>query len=302
MICKICSQDVKNKGITSHLRKHKLTDKEYYDKYVKSDNDGICKICGKPTKFFGNVLGYGTYCSNSCAQLDPETRAKYEQTCLDRYGATNVYASDYGKDQIKKTCLAKYGTEYALQSDEVKEHIKETNLAKYGVENPQQNKEIREKTSQTNLDKYGNKCAVHDPKVWKKAVHTMKKNGNYSRLEDKLEQFFKDNNIDYTIQYKDKRYPFHCDFYLPKTDTFIEINGYWHHRDHFYDKNNVEDVNIVKQWTKLSKTKPQYRVALEVWTIRDVQKYEAAKKNKLNYIVLWNKTDVENYITNQIID
>lgn len=121
-------------------------------------------------------------------------------------------------------------------------------------------------------------------------------------METKLEQFFKVNNIEYINQYKDERYPFHCDFYLPKTDTFIEINGYWHHRDHFYDENNVEDLNIVKQWTELSKTKPQYKVALEVWTIRDVQKYEAVKKNNLNYVVLWNKTDVENYIANQIID
>ena len=27
MICKICGQDVKNKGITSHLRKHKMSKK-----------------------------------------------------------------------------------------------------------------------------------------------------------------------------------------------------------------------------------------------------------------------------------
>lgn len=302
MICKICGKEVKNKGITSHLRKHKMSDKEYYDKYVKTKFEGICKICEKPTKFFGNVNGYATYCGNRCAQLDPETRLKYEQTCLYKYGAINVYASEYGKDQIKKTCLAKYGTEYALQSDEVKEHIKKTNLDRYGVENPQQNKEIKEKTSKTNLDKYGNKCALHNPKVWKKAVNTMKKNGNYSSLEDMLEQFFKQNNIEYVIQYKDKRYPFHCDFYLPKTDTFIEINGYWHHRDHFYDKNNKNDIKVVKQWKQLSKTKPQYRVALEVWTIRDVQKYEAAKTHNLNYIVLWSKHEVEDFISNFTIN
>lgn len=39
MICKICGQEVQNKGITSHLRKHKLSDKEYYDTYIKTESD-----------------------------------------------------------------------------------------------------------------------------------------------------------------------------------------------------------------------------------------------------------------------
>lgn len=174
MICKICNNNVNIIG--RHVKIHGFSGKEYYDKYVKkSNNEGICLMCGKSTVFIGITYGYRKHCSNTCAQLNPKTRDKYAKTCLKKYGATNVYASDYGKEQIKKTCLAKYGTEYAIQSDEVKIHIKQTNLAKYGVENPQQNKEIKEKTSQTNLDRYGNKCAVHDPKIWKKAVHTMKK-------------------------------------------------------------------------------------------------------------------------------
>lgn len=296
MICKICGQDVKNKGITSHLRKHKMSDKEYYDKYVKSDSDGICKVCGKPTKFFGNVLGYGTYCGNSCAQLDPDTRDKYKQTCLDKYDAENVYASDYGKDKIKETCLKKFGTEYAFQSKVVQDKIKQTNIKKYGVENPQQNKEIKDKTTHTNLMKYGNACAVHNPDIWNKAVSTMKKNGNYSKLEDTLEQFFIQNKIKYIAQYKDIRYPFHCDFYLPAYDMFIEINGYWHHNGHFFNKRNKKDLETVQIWIDKSKTRPQYKVALDVWTNKDVQKYKCAKKNKLNYIVLWNKNEVQQFI------
>lgn len=299
MICKICGQDVKNKGITSHLRKHKLTDKEYYDKYIKSDNNGICKICGKPTKFFGNVLGYGTYCSNSCAQLDPDTRNKCKQTCLDKYGAENVYASDYGKDRIKETCLEKFGTEYAFQSKVIQDKIKQTNIKKYGVENPQQNKEIKDKTTHTNLIKYGNACAVHNPDIWNKAVSTMKKNGNYSSLEDYLERYFISNNIEYKSNYsKDARYPYHCDFYLPKFDLFIEINNYWHHNTHFYDKSNKNDRTILQLWKEKAETRPQYKIAIEVWTKRDVAKLQCATKNKLNYIVLWNKNDIDDFIQN----
>ena len=126
----------------------------------------------------------------------------------------------------------------------------------------------------------------------------MKKNGNYSKLEDKLEKFFIESNISYIPQYKDARYPTHCDFYLPYTDTFIEINGYWHHNNHFYDKNNKEDLETLKIWKEKSKTKPQYKVAIEVWTIRDVKKLNYAKQNNLNYIVLWSKQDVDLFIKN----
>ncbi len=34
MICKICGQDIGNKGFCSHLRIHHIKDKDYYDTYV----------------------------------------------------------------------------------------------------------------------------------------------------------------------------------------------------------------------------------------------------------------------------
>ena len=98
---------------------------------------------------------------------------------------------------------------------------KEVNIIEKGLEEREKNllkrqdeiQEIKNKTSQTNIKRYGNKCAVQNPTLWKKAVHTMKENGNYSKLEDILEQFFIQNKIKYKSQYKETRYPFHCDFY-----------------------------------------------------------------------------------------
>ena len=35
-ICKICNKELGSKGISSHLRRqHKISNKEYYDKYLK---------------------------------------------------------------------------------------------------------------------------------------------------------------------------------------------------------------------------------------------------------------------------
>lgn len=298
MICKICNVDISSKSITSHIKSHNMTSKEYYDRYLLTDNENKCRVCNKDTVFLGILSGYRKHCSNRCAQLNPETRNKCKKTCLIKYGAENVYASDYGKNKIKQTCLSKYGTEYALQSDEVKDRIKHTNLERYGVENPQQNKEIKEKTNQTNLSRYGNKCVIHNPDKWKKSVDKMKQNGHYSRLELKLEQFFIDNNINYTTQYFDSRYPYMCDFYLPDTDTFIEVNAYWHHGGHFYDKNNESDIKMANDWKERSKIIQHYSIALTVWTKRDPIKYKCAKTNNLNYIVFWSEQDIDNYISN----
>lgn len=37
---------------------------------------------------------------------------------------------------------------------------------------------------------------------------------------------------------------------------------------------------------------------VKVWSIGDIEKRETAKKNKLNYIVLWNVKDIENLSLN----
>lgn len=43
MKCIICNQEVGNKGVSSHLRRqHGISNKDYYDKYLKKENEGKC--------------------------------------------------------------------------------------------------------------------------------------------------------------------------------------------------------------------------------------------------------------------
>jgi len=69
-ICKICNH---NSPIiitqSTHLRKHNITSKEYYDKYYKTDAEGICKVCQKLTRYGGASRGYATYCSQKCSSI-----------------------------------------------------------------------------------------------------------------------------------------------------------------------------------------------------------------------------------------
>lgn len=47
MICKICNLEINS---YSHLKKHNITSKDYYDTFLKMDNEGIC-YCGNDTAF-----------------------------------------------------------------------------------------------------------------------------------------------------------------------------------------------------------------------------------------------------------
>lgn len=50
MYCEICKNEFKDK---QHItRFHKISLKDYYDTYLKRENEGICLCCGKETKFY----------------------------------------------------------------------------------------------------------------------------------------------------------------------------------------------------------------------------------------------------------
>jgi len=157
-ICKICNKSFNNiYSFSSHIKnEHKpLTAKDYYDKYLKKENEGICPICGKITKYESISKGYKRFCSTNCAHKSSEIKEKYKQTCLERYGVTSTNKLQSMKDKSKQTCLEKYGTEFASQSEEFKKQSRKTCLEKYGVEYSFQSENNKEKSKNTLLEKYG---------------------------------------------------------------------------------------------------------------------------------------------------
>lgn len=70
--CKICGHtDGAPVNFTRHLKKiHHLNNEEYYKQYLNTDeNVGICKVCGKPTRFYGFIKGFSEFCSVSCSNV-----------------------------------------------------------------------------------------------------------------------------------------------------------------------------------------------------------------------------------------
>ena len=84
MYCEICKKEVGVLG--RHLcRTHKeLNPKDYYDKFLRQPDEGICEYCGKETTFYNIGRGYSKCCCRSCGASvgqkkrfqDPEERRK----------------------------------------------------------------------------------------------------------------------------------------------------------------------------------------------------------------------------------
>ena len=162
--CAICqAPQATIRGLSTHvLKKHSMEARAYYDAYVKLESEGICKICGKPTKFHTIADGYRDCCSQKCANkymfINPEKRAevmaKREATCMERYGVTNGGGSKEALAKANATNLAKRGVLYPTQCKDVIEKSKETCLSKYGTTTYVHSAEGTERVTDTVMGKF----------------------------------------------------------------------------------------------------------------------------------------------------
>ena len=181
------------------------------------------------------------------------------------------------------------------------ERHKQGCLKKYGVENISQVKEIKEKKEKTFLRHFGTKNNYGRSSVVNNIFKRRKSNNtlNTSKSEEELYLYIKEKFPSVIRQYKDKeRYPWHCDFYIPELDCFIEYNGFQGHGKHAYNPNSIEDKSIVEEWNKRYNNgeHPLYKRMIEGWTIYDVNKRETAKRNNLNFYEFWSLEEGKTFI------
>ena len=261
----------------------------------------LCPVCKEnKIKYRGTwQIGYAKTCCKECRDIlwhDTQVKAVQE-----KYGTDNVFRLDSCKDKIKKTNLERYGYEYVLASPVERKKHEEINLKKYGVRNGGGSKQAQDKISNTCLKRYGVKRPAILPEIIDKMNATKLRNHSFrsSKQEDKVydllcEKYGTDNVM---RQYRSIAYPFACDFYIVQEDLYIEANFYWHHGKHPFNKDNKEDVEILNKW-KL-KNKPSYDNAINVWTVRDVNKMNTAIRNKLNYKAFYTLSDVYDFLRNE---
>ena len=142
---------------------HKKSSQEYYDEFCRDAGEGVCKVCGQPTKFHTLPDGYRETCSKKCGNkimfADPERgakiQAKREATCLARYGVTNAGGTKESLEKAQKTNLEKRGVAWNMQSREVVEKSKATCLEKYGATTYVHGEEGTARVEATVMEKFG---------------------------------------------------------------------------------------------------------------------------------------------------
>ena len=189
--------------------------------------------------------------------------------------------------------------------------ISET-LKKYHSELTEEEKETktqkrlhtREQWTQEEKEEYSHKMsesakkhrAEASPEYWEqsitKAWETRRKNQtfNSSKPEDEMykqlcEKYRKDDvKRNYDL---DERYPYACDFYIVSEDKFIEFQGHWTHGKKPFNPEEKDCQEKLAKWQEKAKNSKFYQTAIYVWTDLDVRKRACAKKNNLNFEVIY---------------
>lgn len=276
----------------------------------------FCPVCGKKNVFNNIKYGYSQYC---CAKhASNANREKAKQTWLKKYGVDNPNKCRKVREKLEKTNLQKYGVKHNWASKDPKLNGQSTRLKKYGVENCFASKDPKLNGRETTYKKYGfyhigqTKMYkdLYKNKEWvknkvKKQYESKKKNGTLrsSIIEQECFEKLKLIYLDTIHGYRDDRYPFVCDLYIPSKDLFIELNFHWTHGKFPFDKNNPEHIKKLNDWKIKSEeinfkkqTKRFYKSAIQTWTIRDVKKLKAFNDNKLNYKIFYSEKDFNKWL------
>ena len=278
--------------------------KEYWINHYGVDNPAKTDFVKRKMRET-NLRKYGFNCSSKSEIVKEKTK----QTCLKRYGVEYAGQIEEAKEKSKKTCLEKYGSEYYIGSKDCLEKTIEFSKQNYNVDWFTKSEEIKNKAKETMLRRYGVEYSMQIPKnreymsylmssyeMQERRYNAMKRNHtfNSSSTEEELFLYIKSRFPTVVRQYKDKnRYPYFCDFYIPELDYFIELQGYYTHGKHPFNPNSNEDLQLIEYYKKKYGEDCQ---PITIWSIKDVEKRECAKRNNLNFKEVWSLEDGKNFV------
>lgn len=251
--CKICGSLLKNsRSMTNHLKKHKISNENYYRKFMLRQNEGFCLTCNKPTNFKSIEYGYFNFCSVSCSRKHEITKEKVKQTnlknhgteswnnrvkskitCKQKYNCEEVFQANVVKDKIKKTIKKQYGYEHISQVPYIRNKIEQTCMKHFGNTNPLVNDKIKEKIKLTNKKLYGTSNPNHNH------YYTFDNKNFDSSYELAYYIWLKDHNIDFEYQpdisfsyeYNGTK-NYYPDFLVE--DNYVELKG-----AHFFENHDI---------------------------------------------------------------
>lgn len=247
--CQICGKEVKR--IASHLRySHlELSSKQYFDKYLKEDGEGICALCGKDTTFSDINKRYHKYCSTKCSANSKEKQMKVKIAKKEKYGDPNYNNMKKNKEtklerhgdenynnreKHIETCQERYRVNHYTETKKILEQKKVSCQERYdGVGFA--SKELRSKGQETCREKYGDPN-YHNKEKYKKTC--LKRYG--VEHPNQCEAIFQKRKIRWK------------DYTLPSRNV-VKIQGY---EDRFLDEyfaNGGKEEDIIFQRKEMPK-------------------------------------------------
>ena len=168
MKCEICGRIFEhNYNFWYHLRKShaEISRHEYFDKFLKNDNNSTCKICGNACEWNEKTNSYKKFCSKKCRH------EQYLITIKKNYNVSNVFQLESTKNKIKETISKKYNDniicENISQTKHWHESIEKTKKEKYNGECWTNTEAVKNKTAETNYERYGCKAPLQNKDVHK---------------------------------------------------------------------------------------------------------------------------------------
>lgn len=233
--CKICNKEFNSfTGLAGHINlTHHITSKEYYIKYLKQNNEGICPVCGKETNWFSLRKGYRKHCSRACSTADPKVYKLKSETEFKNTGYYSpmedpkhhqkmIALSRLPENQQKRieSCKNNNGQGTGFQISNVKEHAINSIFDKYG------RKHIKLSRSYLYND------IIFDSS-WELAY--------YIWLKDNDIKFEYQPNIFFEYCVNNKKYKYFPDFYINEKLYDIKGTQFFNENNEFidpYGKNN----------------------------------------------------------------
>lgn len=246
--CKVTNKTFNSaRGFLNHLRTLNLSSKEYYDKFFRKSDEGIC-YCGNLTKYRG--FSYNEYCSAKCA-----TKSEKHRKCISERFLRNPKALVSFREK-KKSLTIDYNKSIEKRRKTISEKCKKLGISQ------------EEYYSQHSKNAFNGISSEKITERTLKAMKTKEKNGTLeSRSGYKKYPFFdefvslqgyepivldsllKDFNFGKDeimigkskipiIKYGNNRLYF-PDFYLPKQNLLIEVKSTYtfeQHKENVFDK------------------------------------------------------------------
>jgi hypothetical protein len=198
----------------------------------------------------------------------------------------------------QKTCVTNWNTPFPMRDERVLKKRQKTNLKKYGAKEIMSIPKFRKKAEETCKQVYGTKYPTQTDEIKEKVFLSKKENESFNSSQAEEDIFLLLQRVFKKVirQYKDARYPFACDFYIPSIDLFIEYQGYKTHNRQPFDPKKKEHKNILIKWQRKAWSSKFANTFVKVWTQTDPLKRKTAKKNGLNWVEFFSFLDFRKWL------